>query len=104
MECEKSLNIMLVMKTRYNTLFTMIFREPTVQYDEMLDPVSQKMKAMCLIAYEVTHQWFDNLISPSWWSGYWLNEGIATLLGMDIINKVVSLFGYTYSVFSIIHR
>ncbi|XP_070155132.1 aminopeptidase N-like [Polyergus mexicanus] len=74
--------------SRNNGTRIILYREASILYNKAKDPVTNKIEVARTLAYELTHQWFDNLISPSWWSDYWLNEGIATLLGMDIMNKI----------------
>lgn len=72
---------MLIVKIRH-------FREADIIYEEGKDPVMRKIVAARLIACEMMQQLFGNLVSPSWWSYLWLNDGIAMLFGIEVLNEV----------------
>ncbi|KAL6262834.1 hypothetical protein P5V15_005624 [Pogonomyrmex californicus] len=65
------------------------YRETDITYDEQIDSAARKIEISRLIGRKVVGQWFDTIITPRWWSYMWLNEGIATLFGVYIINQTV---------------
>jgi len=38
-----------------------------------------------LIAHEMAHQWFGNLVTPQWWDDLWLNESFAEYMGYRVV-------------------
>ena len=39
-----------------------------------------------VIAHEIVHQWFGNLVTPSDWRYLWLNESFATYFGFGVVD------------------
>ena len=60
----------------------------------------QERRIKEVIAHEITHQWFGNLVSPKFWKYIWLNESFADFFGHNIVDHYypeLGIWDYTVS-------
>lgn len=48
-------------------------------FKDGVNTINDKINVASVIAHELAHMFFGNLITPRWWTYLWLSEGLATL-------------------------
>ncbi len=49
---------------------------------------SARQYVATVIAHEISHQWFGNLVTMRWWDDLWLNESFVNMMEYFVIDKI----------------
>lgn len=56
------------------------FREVLLLVDPEGTTQPEQQRSVAVIAHELAHMWFGNLVTMQWWEGLWLKEAFATFM------------------------
>jgi puromycin-sensitive aminopeptidase len=64
------------------------YRETTLLVDDDHSSSATRERVAIVIAHELAHQWFGNLVTMEWWTHLWLNEGFASYMEYLAVDKI----------------
>ncbi len=63
------------------------YRDSILLKDPRGASVNSLRRQALIIAHEMAHMWFGNLVTPKWWDDLWLNESFASWIALKTVEK-----------------
>ncbi|GME73112.1 unnamed protein product [Ambrosiozyma monospora] len=62
------------------------YRMVDLLFDEKKSTLATKLRVSEVVAHELAHQWFGNIVTMDFWDSLWLNESFATYMSWKCCN------------------
>jgi len=62
------------------------FRETLLLLDPKTVSIAERKRVAEVIAHELAHMWYGNLVTMAWWDDLWLNEAFATWMAYRVVH------------------
>ncbi|KAG2470421.1 AMPN Aminopeptidase, partial [Polypterus senegalus] len=70
------------------------YRETALLFDANISSLADQEYVTTVVAHELAHQWFGNLVTMNWWNELWLSEGFATYFSYFGVDAMESSWNF----------